>query len=65
MSLHLHLRQDTNKHDQLQLLSADESGSLTLWEYTGDLEQPSTNGNGWNKIWNMKGHLEAGKTIAI
>jgi hypothetical protein len=63
MSLHVYVCQLSDGSDRLRLVVAHESGAVTLYDYSNLLEEPSFNGNGWQEIWKMKGHLEAGKQM--
>ena len=53
----LHVSQ-TSTH--MRVLVAYESGTVALWS-RGLLEKPmSVEGNGWENVWSVKHHLEAG-----
>ena len=49
-----------NQDSQIQLLSAYENGSVTLWRFTRTDKQTSVEGIGWEALWSVKLHVESG-----
>lgn len=54
----LHVSQ-TSAH--LRVLAAYESGTVTLWSRALSDKPRSVEGNGWENVWSVKHHLEAGR----
>jgi ASTRA-associated protein 1 len=68
MSMHLFTHTPTlpqassadNQDSRIQLLSAYENGSVTLWRYTRTDKLTSVEGIGWEALWSVKLHVESG-----
>lgn len=54
----LHLFEDFSASD-LRLLLAYESGAVTLFA-TADVWQKTVGGKSWQRLWNVKAHVESG-----
>ena len=59
MSLHLFIRTSSSENI-LQLLCAFENGSVTLFRFKSSGKHTAVEGIGWETIWGVKLHVEAG-----
>lgn len=55
MSLHIF-----QTSTDIRVLAAYESGTVTLWIRPLSEKVRSIEGNGWESVWSVKHHLEAG-----
>jgi ASTRA-associated protein 1 len=69
MSLHLFMvpsvdsPSTSERNDELRLLCGYENGGVTLWRFTKRDKRTSVEGVGWEVIWTVKQHAEAGATM--
>ncbi|KAJ1308077.1 hypothetical protein OPQ81_002142 [Rhizoctonia solani] len=60
MSLHV-----SQTETYIRILAGYESGTVTLWTRPLSSSPRSIEGNGWNKVWSVKNHLEAVMGMAV
>ncbi|KAG8732687.1 cytochrome P450-dit2 [Ceratobasidium sp. 423] len=60
MSLHI-----SQTETYMRILAGYESGTVTLWTRPLSGSPRSIEGNGWNKVWSVKNHLEAVMGMAV
>ncbi|GJJ08363.1 hypothetical protein Clacol_002577 [Clathrus columnatus] len=59
----LHLFED-HSANELRLLMSFENGGLALWA-TANVRQKTVQGRGWQRLWNIKSHVESGWSLLV